>query len=136
MPEPFVSFAFSAGELAPGLLSRPDLEKYDLALRSAKNWVVDYRGGIVVRPGLQFISQNKNTVDRVRLVPFQFNLFEGNNYIMVFGDGYIRFLRNGRFITDSTKSFTITSITNADPAVVTTAVAHGFTGGRLMKSII
>jgi hypothetical protein len=129
MPEPFVSFAFSAGELAPGLLSRPDLEKYDLALRSAKNWVVDYRGGIVVRPGLQFISQNKNTVDRVRLVPFQFNLFEGNNYVMVFGDGYIRFLRNGRFITDSTKSFTITNITNADPAVVTTASPHGFTGG-------
>src|SRR6056297_4324777 len=98
MPEPFVSFAFSAGVLSPSLLSRPDLEKYDLALRDATNWIVDYRGGILVRPPLEYVSNNKNTIEKVRLVPFQFNLFDGNNYIIVLGDEYIRFMRNGAFV--------------------------------------
>jgi hypothetical protein len=123
--EPFISFAFSAGVLSPSLLSRPDLEKYDLALRDATNWIVDYRGGIVVRPSMEFLGINTLTTERVRLVPFQFNLFSGNNYLLIFGEDYIRVMRNGAFVVDSSAVQNITSITNADPAVVTTSGSHG-----------
>ena len=125
MAEPFISFAFSAGVLSPSLLSRPDLEKYDLALRDATNWVVDYRGGIVVRPGTEFLGINTLSTDVARLVPFQFNLFSGNNYLLIFGENYIRVMRDGAFVVDSSAVKSISSITRADPAVLTTSEAHG-----------
>jgi hypothetical protein len=127
--EPFISFAFSAGVLSPSLLSRPDLEKYDLALRDATNWIVDYRGGIVVRPGSEFLGINAQAPEGVRLIPFQFNLFNGNNYLLLFGPGYIRVIRNGAFVVDSSRIRNVTSVTDADPAVVTTSNPHGLSAG-------
>jgi len=129
MPESFISFAFSAGVLSPGLLSRPDLEKYDLALRKGHNWIVDYRGGIFVRPPSEYCVPTKNGNEAVKLYPFRFNLFQGNIYTIVFGDEYIRFLQDGRYVTDVSTEATVTDISTDAPAVVTTDGAHGYSNG-------
>lgn len=135
MTESFISFAFSAGVLSPSLLSRPDLEKYDLALRHAKNWIVDYRGGITVRPGLEFVGETRGAVETLRLVPFQFNLFEGNQFVIALGNNYIRFIRDGQFVVDSSATLTIDNISNDSIAVVTTTAAHGWTTTELTRQI-
>lgn len=129
MPESFVNLAFSAGVLAPEFLERRDLEKFQLGLRSGHNWIVDYRGGAVVRPPLEFCSFTKDNTEFVRVVPFQFNLNLANTYCLIFGDQYIRVMQNGRYITESASTATISNITASSVAVVTTSGAHGYSSG-------
>ena len=61
---------------------------------------------------------------KTRLIPFEFSTTQ--TYILEFGDQYIRFFKDKGQITESTK--TITGITQANPAVVTSAT-HGYSNG-------
>ena len=47
-------YAFVAGEVSPELFARTDLAKFDLGVAKAKNFFVDYRGGMVSRPGTEY----------------------------------------------------------------------------------
>ena len=49
-----IQYAYVSGEISPTLYSRSDLEKYDLGLALARDYFVDYRGGISTRPGSEF----------------------------------------------------------------------------------
>ena len=131
MSDQFVQFAFSAGVLSDAFLARPDLEKFDLGLREGLNWLIDYRGGATVRPPLVFLDYTKEVDKAVRLQPFQFNTALANTYIMVFGHEYIQFMQNGSYITET--PLTVTDITEANPAVVTTSAAHSFSAGDFVK---
>ena len=58
-PEAPVSLAqnsFAAGEVAPGLYGRQDLQKYGTGCAVMRNFFVDPRGGATIRPGTQFIG--------------------------------------------------------------------------------
>lgn len=123
MSESFIQFAFEAGVISPALRARGDLEKYDLALSQGTNWFIDYRGGAATRPGTQFLDFVEGDA---RLVPFQYNSTLGNAYVLVFGHQYVRFVQDGGYVLEASKS--ITNITSASPAVVTSA-AHGFSNG-------
>jgi hypothetical protein len=46
--------AFLAGELEKGYYARNNLEKYDQGVALARNFLVDFRGGLKTRPGTQF----------------------------------------------------------------------------------
>lgn len=134
MSDQFVQFAFSAGVLSDAFLARPDLDKFDLGLREGTNWLIDYRGGATVRPPLVFLDYTK-LVDRTcRLHPFQFNTALSNTYILVLGHEYIQFMQDGEYITEA--AINVSSITEADPAVVTTGSAHGFSAGDFVKLTI
>lgn len=126
MTETFSQSAFTAGELSPNLLSRRDIEKFDLGMRKAVNWAVDYRGGVFVRPPLKFINYIPDDSNNVRLVPFQFNQNVGNTYILVFGDEILWFLQNGQYIAET--ALPISDVTFGDPAVFTSN-AHGLSNG-------
>lgn len=115
---------FSAGEISPSLYSRCDLTKYQTGLRTCRNFMVKRSGGVQNRPGTSFIGEAKDSSKSVRLIPFIFNTLQ--TYVLEFGDQYIRFIKDGVYITDSTKI--ITSITKASQALVT-ATAHGFSNG-------
>jgi hypothetical protein len=63
--------SFSAGELSEALYSRVDLEKYRSGLALSRNWLIDYRGGAVTRPGTQFVAvSDALPPQRPRLIPF------------------------------------------------------------------
>lgn len=49
-------FAFVSGEVSPEFYGRRDLTKFPLSLATCENFFVDYRGGLVNRPGTQFIA--------------------------------------------------------------------------------
>lgn len=131
MSEQFVQFAFSAGVLSDAFLARPDLEKFDLGLRGGENWLIDYRGGATVRPPLKFIEYLETDDKRHRLQPFQFNTDILNTYMIVFGDEYIRFIQDGAYVTET--AVVVNNVSSADPMVVTTTGAHGFSDGDWVK---
>lgn len=126
MVTPLAHYAFTAGELSPSLSGRPDLEKYDIGAATLWNFFVDYRGGATSRSGSELVGELPFPDSDNKLVEFEFNQAVGNNYIIEFGLGYIRFAQDGGYVLEGDK--VITGVTNATPPVVT-AVAHSYVIG-------
>jgi len=124
-----VKYAFIAGEISPTLYGRTDLTKYDLAVAEGRNYFVDYRGGLSSRPGFEFNEFVKEDTRPTKFVPFSFSPDLANNYVLLFGHNYVRFIQDGAYVLQSAR--TITSITNANPAVITGV--SGMTAGRWIK---
>lgn len=116
--------------MSPTLFGRSDLEKYDLGLALARNWFVDYRGGLSTRPGSRFIDHVQNDDAETKFFPFRFAPNVNQTYNILFGENYIRFIQDGAYVLEAGK--TITGISQANPGVVT-AVAHGYANGDLVK---
>ncbi len=116
--------SFSSGEISPSLYARTDLTKYASGLRTCRNSIVLRYGGVSNRPGSVFVGEVSDSSKKVRLVPFVFS--NDQTYILEFGEGYIRVIKDGYHITDSGQN--ITAITNADPVVATVA-GHGYSNG-------
>jgi hypothetical protein len=85
--------SFNAGELSPRLESRPDLEKYASACRTLENFVIMPYGGVNRRPGFEYIGAARYADKRCRLIGFNFSVT--TNFILEFGDLYVRFWSNG-----------------------------------------
>lgn len=88
--------AFTAGELSPALHARIDLAKYASGLKTARNLFIHPHGGASNRPGLEFLGEVKDSADRARLIPFQFNTEQ--TYVLEFGDLYMRVWKDGGII--------------------------------------
>lgn len=123
MANTVVQYAYVSGEISPTLYSRSDLEKYDLGLALARNWLVDYRGGISTRPGTQFTDWLEFPESVIRWFPFEFSTNVANTNTVVFGNGYIRFLQEGTYVLAPTK--TVEAIVG-DKVMIT---AHGYSAG-------
>jgi hypothetical protein len=98
MGSPLIQPTFSGGELSPSLQARVDIERYGNSVKTAKNFIVRPYGGMVNRPGLQFIGDVKDSTKRVRLIPFEFSTQVA--YVIEMGDGYMRFWANGGPVVD------------------------------------
>lgn len=85
--------SLNAGELSPRLESRPDLEKYGTGCRILENFLIMPYGGVNRRPGLQYMGTAKHDDKMTRLIAFNFSTT--TNFILEFGDQYIRFWSNG-----------------------------------------
>jgi len=116
--------SFTGGEWAPSLHARTDLAKYATAAKKMRNFYPHPHGGTSNRPGLDYVCGTKTHSQKSRLVPFQFSITQG--YIILFGDQYCRFIKDGGIITLTGTA--ITGITKANPGVVTSN-AHGLTNG-------
>ena len=110
-----VQASFNAGEWAPSLHARVDLQKYTSAAALLENFFVDYRGGASTRPGTEYVIQAYKSTTQVRLIPFQASFLVG--YVIEFGNGYIRFIYQGAPITET--PLAITAATQASPCVIT-----------------
>lgn len=130
MATPVVQTSFNAGEWAPALYSRVDLQKYHSGAALLLNYFVDYRGGATTRPGTRFINRCLGSATQVRLIPFQASFTV--SYILEFGQspvtgaGYIRFYQNGAAILETATSITVAT---AGPPEVFTDTAHGYSNG-------
>jgi hypothetical protein len=116
---------FTAGEFSPLLEGRVDIARYFNSAQIIENFIIEPYGGIRRRPGSVFVAQTKYNTKKVRLLSFQFSSTE--NYIIEMGDQYMRFYRDSGTVTEA--AFTITGATQANPVVVTTSAAHGYSNG-------
>lgn len=125
-----VKYAFVAGEVSSTLYGRTDLTKFDFGMSEAKNFFVDYRGGLSTRPGTQFCENVLADTLDTRMTGFAFNPDIEDTYVLLFGHNYIRFLQSGSYVLEAAQN--ITGATQADPAVLT-VVGHGLAAGRWVK---
>lgn len=127
MSADIVKYAFIAGEISSTLYGRTDLTKFDLGMAEARNFFVDYRGGLSSRPGTQFFELVKDDDKETRFFPFTFSSDEEDTHIVLFGHNYIRFLQSGNYILEA-------AITCTTSGGTVTATAHGLTAGRWVKA--
>lgn len=127
MTQPVIQTSFAGGELSPSLYGRVDLAKYHSGVALARNFYVDYRGGLSNRPGTKFVGQCKDSSTPNRLIQFQFSTTQ--TYVLVFGNGSLRFVRNGAYVLEGATA--ISGLTQASPGVVTDT-AHGYSNGDLV----
>jgi hypothetical protein len=117
--------SFNAGEFSPHMEGRTDLENYPSSARIVDNFLTKIQGPAVKRPGQVHVAETKDSTKESRLIPWIFS--NEQSYQLEVGDQYIRFYRDNAIITEA--DVTITGITQANPAVVTTSGAHGYSNG-------
>jgi hypothetical protein len=100
--------SFSAGEISPAMYARSDMERYATALRTLRNAVVLRTGGVQSRPGTEYLGSTKGDGE-ARLVSAVFDTTA--NYVLEFGDEYVRFWKNGALITITTPAAWLTGQT-------------------------
>lgn len=116
--------SMAAGEVGPHLYGRVDQELYYIGMRTVRNFIIRQYGGASNRPGTYFTAEARDGTHKVRVIPFSFN--EEQTYIIQLGHQYMRLIVDNGEITETNK--VITAITQANPAVVTSA-AHGLSNG-------
>lgn len=117
--------SFAKGEIGPHLYGRVDTAAYQVALRRARNCIIHPWGGVSNRPGTYFLAPQKVHTYAERLIDFQFKTTD--TYVLCFGHLYLRFIRNDALITETPRN--ISTITNANPGVVTMSSNHGWSNG-------
>lgn len=130
MSNNLIQYAFGSGEISPKLYGRSDLEKYDLGVALAKNFFVDYNGGLSTRPGTEFLDRIQHDDQAVRLVRFSYAPDIAQTYTLLFGDEYVRFIQDGGYVLESAKN--ITGATSAS-SITMTVVGHGYSLGDWIK---
>ena len=125
MPRTTLSLTnFVSGELSSKMEGRIDFEKYSSGCKTLENMLIHPQGAATRRTGTQFISEVKTSSLKTRLIPFEFSTTQ--TYMLEFGNQYIRFFKDKGQILEGDK--TITAITKANPAVVTSN-SHGYLDG-------
>tara|TARA_R110000851_G_scaffold72582_2_gene160813 strand:+ start:589 stop:3672 length:3084 start_codon:yes stop_codon:yes gene_type:complete len=118
--------SMAGGEVSAPVAARVDLGKRAVAVEVAENFVATFTGAMTSRAGTSFVAQCKAGAGPHRIIEFEFN--NEQTFVIEMGDAYIRFHTLGTQILDSDAVKTITGVTAADPAVVT-STAHGLSNG-------
>lgn len=85
--------SLTGGEMAPGLWARVDMARYQISLKTCRNFVVQPYGGVKNRTGTRLVCEVKDSSKPVRLIPFTFNADQ--TYVLEAGNQYLRVIRNG-----------------------------------------
>ena len=118
--------SFNAGEFAPRMEGRTDIEKYANACQELQNFLPLIQGAALKRSGFRYVKHTKDSSKRSRLIPFEFSATQA--YALEFGDLYMRVYLNGGISLKA--SVAITSTDEANPVQVTTGAAHGLVTGE------
>jgi hypothetical protein len=128
MTQTSIQASFAAGEVSPAFWGRVDQAKFRIGASTMRNMFAGVRGGAYSRGGTHFCGQARQPASAgsipPRIIPFQFKV--NQNYILEFGDGYVRFIANGGYITET--PIAITAATQANPCVLTIP-GHDFVNG-------
>jgi hypothetical protein len=84
-----IKTSFTAGELSPELMGRPDLRAYENGARFLRNVFILPTGGVARRPGLRWLAPLAGTA---RLIPFEFSTEQ--TYLLALTAGQITVFRN------------------------------------------
>lgn len=93
--------SFSGGELTPFLSSRVDIPQYQAGLKKCRNFTVTKQGILQSRPGTVYVGHSVGD-HPVRLIEFEFS--DDDGIVLEIGHEYIRFIKDGAYIEDSSHS--------------------------------
>jgi hypothetical protein len=83
---------FQTGEISNQSKGRVDNPRYETALDTCINYIPLTQGPLIRRPGTKYAASVKNPAKPPVLIPFQFS--QNQNFMLEFGDKYIRFYQN------------------------------------------
>lgn len=69
-----VQLSFSGGEIDTQMYGRIDAQQYQSGLATCKNWMVDPRGSLRRRPGMQRVADSLDSTKKSRLIPFTYSV--------------------------------------------------------------
>ena len=93
MPVSALINSFNAGELSPYMGARSDVEKYRNGCSILENFIILPYGGVIRRPGTEYLGSPKFDNRRCRLIGFNFSTT--TRFVIEMGHQYIRFWSNG-----------------------------------------
>lgn len=114
---------FSAGEISPRLWGRHDLQVFFRGARRIENFETQVTGGANFRNGFVLAAKTKGG-NKALLYTFDFR--DNIAFTLEITAGFIRFYQGNGRVQETAK--TITGVTQANPAVVTSA-SHGYSNG-------
>lgn len=100
---------FTAGEIAPDLWGRSDLQGYANGAARLRNVLLRPTGGVTRRPGLEHIALLAG-ISAVRLIAFTFNTEQ--TYLLVLTDAALRVFRDGNPVFTGTAPWTAVMLSN------------------------
>jgi len=121
-----VKFGWNAGEWGPEFYGRSDVERYTLGAAHIENFYVTYSGSLRTREPMRFVEFTQHPTSAHRLFSFEFSNSIDAAYCVVFGEGTIRFVRDGAYILEDSKS--VSGVADG----VVTSTAHGYSNGDLV----
>ena len=80
--------SFNAGEVSPMVDARTSLDKYRSACRTLENFQILPYGGVIRRPGTQYVGTTKSSSTQTRLIGFNFSTT--TRFVIELGVGYLR----------------------------------------------
>lgn len=92
---------FTTGEIDPLLTSRIDINQYYNGLDKARNVLIQPQGGVVRRPGLEYVGtipSAANPQNGSRLVPFEFSTSQ--SYMLLFVNNRMYIYKNKVLVTN------------------------------------
>ena len=87
---------FTTGEISPEVLARTELDKYQYALKQARNVYIRPYGAVYRRSGTIYHSACKYADKKAILVEFNYSV--ELSYMLEIGDKYIRVHKNGAYL--------------------------------------
>ena len=131
MPGNIVSSSFSRGEVTPELGGRVDIASYKTSLATCRNFIVRSYGGAYNRGGGQYLGFALGTGvagATSRLRRFRFNTTD--TYLLEFGVGFMRVIRDDAYVLDTLKPITGVSV---GAVTALTIVSHGYSQGDALQ---
>lgn len=122
----FIQPNFQGGEWSKRGQGRMDDQRYRSALNVCRNTLPVEEGSAARRPGTRMMAATRKGTKGVHRA---FDFTASAPYTMELTAGHLRFLTGGALIYDSTTSNVVTNVSTANPAVIETAAAHGFSTG-------
>lgn len=98
---------FSSGEFSPKVGGRIDLEQYYNSCRLLENFIVNAQGNAERTPGTYYVCEVKDSDDKIRLIPFKKSV--DTQYVIEFGDLYVRFYKDHEQIESGGSPYEIVS---------------------------
>ncbi len=132
MSNRLIQYGFTAGIVSETLWSQTILQKYGFGLADCQNYIVDFSGMIISRPGT--IADTLLPVlpgEPYRLVPFIFAEEDANTFELVFVANRVFFLQRGAYQIESAKTVSAISSTGAYTQINSTA--HGYSVGDYVE---
>lgn len=120
----FIQTSFLGGEWSVYGQGRGDLEQYRTACNLCYNYIPLEVGAATRRPGTTFCATTRNGAAGVLR---QFHFSQNAPYNMEFTDGHMRLFAGRSLLLQL--QHVVATISAANPAVVGTPVAHGYTTG-------
>lgn len=110
-----IQTSFSGGEYGPKVYGRVDNERYKQGLDTTINYLPTVQGPLYRRPGLKYVADAKDPSKPPTFIPFKFSATQ--NYILEFGDYYVRFYSNNGRVLTSGSTYVVTAYQNMYGAI-------------------